>query len=51
MAGRGAFHGHGWLSWDQNQRIFPYRDYVIDAFNRITFDQFTIEQLGGRSPA
>jgi hypothetical protein len=37
-----GFHG------DQNQRIFPYRDYVIDAFNRNKpFDQFTIEQLAG----
>ncbi|HLX64154.1 MAG TPA: PSD1 and planctomycete cytochrome C domain-containing protein [Planctomycetota bacterium] len=37
-----GYHG------DQNQRIFPYRDYVIDAFNRdMPFDQFTIEQLAG----
>src|SRR5205823_1375272 len=37
-----GYHG------DQNQRIFPYRDYVIDAFNRdLPFDQFTIEQLAG----
>ncbi|WP_414660269.1 PSD1 and planctomycete cytochrome C domain-containing protein [Horticoccus sp. 23ND18S-11] len=37
-----GFHG------DQNQRIFPYRDYVIDAFNtNKRFDQFTIEQLAG----
>jgi Protein of unknown function (DUF1553)/Protein of unknown function (DUF1549)/Planctomycete cytochrome C len=37
-----GFHG------DQNQRIFPYRDYVIDAFNaNKPFDQFTIEQLAG----
>jgi hypothetical protein len=37
-----GFHG------DQNQRIFPYRDYVIDAFNQNKrFDQFTIEQLAG----
>src|SRR5262245_25628046 len=33
---------------DQNQNIFPYRDYVINAFNRDKpFDQFTIEQLAG----
>jgi hypothetical protein len=37
-----GYHG------DQNQNIFPYRDYVIDAFNRDKpFDQFTIEQLAG----
>ena len=28
--------------------VFPYRDYVIDAFNHDKpFDQFTIEQLAG----
>jgi hypothetical protein len=37
-----GFHG------DQNQNVFPYRDYVIDAFNKNKpFDQFTIEQLAG----
>ncbi len=37
-----GFHG------DQIQRIFPYRDYVIGAFNtNKRFDQFTIEQLAG----
>ncbi len=37
-----GFHG------DQNQNVFPYRDYVIDAFNSDKpFDQFTIEQLAG----
>ena len=37
-----GYHG------DQNQNIFPYRDYVIDSFNRNKpFDQFTIEQLAG----
>ena len=37
-----GFHG------DQNQRIFPYRDYVIAAFNtNMPFDQFTREQLAG----
>ena len=37
-----GYHG------DQNQRIFPYRDYVIDAFNRNKpFDQFTLEQIAG----
>jgi hypothetical protein len=37
-----GYHG------DQLQRIFPYRDYVIDSFNKNKpFDQFTIEQLAG----
>jgi hypothetical protein len=37
-----GYHG------DQRQNIFPYRDYVIDAFNsNKPFDQFTIEQLAG----
>lgn len=37
-----GFHG------DQNQRIFPYRDYVIDAFTKNKrFDAFTREQLAG----
>jgi hypothetical protein len=37
-----GYHG------DQIQRIFPYRDYVIDAFNaNKPFDQFTLEQLAG----
>jgi len=30
------------------RHIFPYRDYVIDSFNRNKpFDQFTVEQLAG----
>jgi hypothetical protein len=37
-----GYHG------DQNMDVFPYRDYVIDAFNQNKpFDQFTIEQLAG----
>ena len=37
-----GYHG------DQDQRITPYRDYVIKAFNdNMPFDQFTIEQLAG----
>jgi Protein of unknown function (DUF1553)/Protein of unknown function (DUF1549)/Planctomycete cytochrome C len=37
-----GFHG------DQNQRVFPFRDYVINAFNaNKRFDQFTMEQLAG----
>jgi hypothetical protein len=37
-----GYHG------DQNVRVFPYRDYVIQSFNdNKPFDQFTIEQLAG----
>lgn len=37
-----GFHG------DQNQRIFPYRDYVISAFNtNKRFDEFTRQQIAG----
>lgn len=37
-----GFHG------DQNQRIFPYRDYVINSLNsNKPFDVFTREQLAG----
>jgi hypothetical protein len=37
-----GFHG------DQDVSVTPYRDYVIDSFNRnVPFDQFTIEQLAG----
>ncbi len=37
-----GFHG------DQNQNVFPYRDYVINAFNSDKpFDRFTIEQFAG----
>lgn len=37
-----GFHG------DQNQRIFPYRDWVIAAYNdNMPFDEFTIKQLAG----
>ncbi len=37
-----GFHG------DQRLNVFPYRDYVIAAFNaNKPFDQFTIEQLAG----
>ena len=37
-----GYHG------DQNQNIFPYRDYVIDSFNENKpFDRFTIEQIAG----
>lgn len=37
-----GYHG------DQIQNVFPYRDYVIESFNRNKpFDRFTIEQLAG----
>ena len=37
-----GYHG------DQNARIFPFRDYVIDSFNaNKPYDQFTREQLAG----
>lgn len=37
-----GFHG------DQNQRIFPYRDFVIDSLNsNQPFDEFTRDQLAG----
>ncbi len=37
-----GYHG------DQNQRIFPYRDYVIKSFaTNKPFDEFTREQLAG----
>jgi hypothetical protein len=37
-----GYHG------DQGQRIFPYRDYVIDSFNaNKPFNEFALEQLAG----
>lgn len=38
---------HGYEK-DQRRSMWPYRDWVIDAYNRdLPFDRFTIEQIAG----
>jgi hypothetical protein len=48
VAGPRAYADSAGYADDPPRTIWPYRDYVIRAFNEnLSFDQFTLEQLAG----